>query len=81
MKRMRLYLLEPIDPYEEPYDYCDVAEGFVVRAKDEMEARMTAGEQAGEEGADAWKDQRLTRCQEILLQGDACIILKAFRAG
>lgn len=59
----------------------DCANGFVVRASDESEARGFASNQCGDEGAAAWQMAGYSTCQELTADGKPGIILRDFNAG
>ena len=73
---MKLWLLEIVGCID--YDWCD---GFVVRAKNEVEARRQASEAAGAEGPGTWTDPRHSSCKELIKKGHAGIVLQSFNAG
>lgn len=62
----------------------DVANGFVIRAPNEMDARRLAAEQAGDERAEFWLNPNESTCVDILEQpynGQPEVLLRSFRAG
>ena len=89
---MKLWLLRPIqdlpdndNPWEPWYDK---AFGFVVRAKNEKEAREFAHQDAGEENrgeflfkktantTEPWKNEKYSTCIELKKDGDAGVIIQ-----
>lgn len=91
---MKLYLLRPVDnlpdndnPWDPWYNKCF---GFVVRAKNEPEARQFATEDAGDENRGTfmgakisrtnapWLDPMYSTCVELKKVGDAGVIIKDF---
>lgn len=74
---MRLWLLKPHKDWDEWYDK---AEGFVVRAETEADARAVAASAAGDEGPKAWKDVGLTSCLELDQSGPPGVVLRDFAA-
>jgi hypothetical protein len=81
---VKLWILQPVEnltdrnPWRSPYDK---AFGFVVRARNEAEARMIASQDPGDEGPGAWKDPELSTCREIPSRGEAQMIMRDFAAG
>ncbi len=59
----------------------DVADGFVVRATTAEEARRLATDQAGDEGASTWTDDRDSSCAELTADGPSKVVLRDFSAG
>jgi len=86
---MKLWILEPIDDratfelngHTVKRWTWDCAYGFVVRAMTEDDARKHAMREAGDEGDDAWLDDKLTSCQELSADGEPGIVLKDFLTG
>ncbi len=78
---MKLWLLRPVTRWHAPYD---TADGFVVRAPTESEARAIAQENGGDErdtdGA-AWTDPELSTCVELLADGEPGVVLRDYDAG
>lgn len=72
---MKLWILRRPDG---PPHY-DVADGFVVRAESEYDARMFAAAKCGDEGPNVWVKK--ASCQELPLDGESGILLKDFNAG
>ncbi len=58
----------------------DETTGFVIAAKDEIQARKMANELAKDEGK-IWVSKRKVSCVEIIKKGDPRIILQSFNAG
>ena len=84
---MKLWILRPIEgsPYWEPW--YDKAFGFVVRAKDEKEARMIAYRDQGDEGGynhvetdSPWLDSSQSTCKELSSDGESEMIIKDYAA-
>lgn len=84
---MKLFLLRRVDAEPDTRlltggrPVYDCANGFVVRASDESEARGFASDQCGEEGSAAWRMAEYSICQELPKDGNAGIILRDFHAG
>ncbi len=89
---MKLWLLKPLDASAKrasewnPTLQVDVwtwdcAYGFVVRAKDEEEARSLASKMCGDEGRETWLDAKMTSCQRLEARGQAEVVLRDFVAG
>jgi hypothetical protein len=57
----------------------DCARGFVVRAKNESEARAFAVANCGDEGASAWLE--IAACLPLPQRGESGVILRDFLAG
>lgn len=74
-----VYKLLPTDEGFNSIDY-DCADGFVVRARNEIVARTIASELAGEEGKEFWLDAKLSKCEKIEDHGKEGLILKSFLA-
>jgi hypothetical protein len=83
---MKLWILKPIDEKKMMEQKgliikrwtWDCAWGFVVRAKDEQDARRKAADDAGDEGCDAWLDAKLTSCMNLTNNGESGIIIRDF---
>ncbi len=73
---MKLFLLERLDETD-----WDESEGFVIRAKDEVSARVIAGEQDNNNNKSRWMDHQRTSCNEISQDGHEGVILESFNAG
>ncbi len=73
---MKLWLLEPIDPYQPPWcNGYDKMYGVVVRAKNEDDARAYASQAAGDEGHAAWLSDLLSTCEPLTSRGSAGVII------
>jgi hypothetical protein len=72
---MPLFLLEAIENWDIS---CDVAMGFVVRAKNEDQARIFASEQRGDEGSAAWLDPARTSCAVLTARGAPGVIIRDY---
>jgi hypothetical protein len=87
-----LWLLELTEEGEERFGW-DSADGFVVRAESEEEARKIAGENAGLEewdfeknepvdrGPEFWGDPKMTTCVRVGNEGERGVVLESYRAG
>lgn len=64
-------------PTEDPL--WDVADGFVVRAETEREARALAADNHGDEGREIWFGR--ATCEELTTDGPRGVILRDFTAG
>lgn len=94
---MKLWLLSRTDE-ELPYDdnpwipWYDKANGFVVRAETEPDARQLANAEGENEkgptrfifddryGGDPWLDPKYSTCVELTADGESCVILRDFEA-
>lgn len=79
---MKIYRLEPKKygsdtPWAGIYD---MANGFVVMAENEYNARRLASLECGDEGEDAWLLAEHSYCEEVT-GNDEQIILRSFHAG
>ena len=64
------------------YHQYDTVSGFVISALNELEARILASEEAGDEGKEVWLDHNITDCTTIdKVSDNAYIILRSFHAG
>lgn len=87
-----LYILTPIhisgdDPWSPWYDKCF---GFVIRAKDEAEARHIAEQNAGDENrgeflsqkisntTSPWLDEKYSKCLVLSESGDVGLVMRDF---
>lgn len=59
----------------------DCADGFVIRATSETEARSLAAGQSGDEGAQTWLDAEGSTCEMLMTDGDVDVILRDYNAG
>jgi hypothetical protein len=86
---MKLWIIRPVENLQtrdnpwEPWIgyYYDHAFGFVVRAKNEKEAREFASEQAGIESnnnKDIWKNKNYSTCIELKKDGESGVILRDY---
>ena len=76
---MKLFLLRPINDAAGPWDpWYDKAFGFIVRALNEEDARILAGEECGDEGTMSWLSDSLSTCTEITDAGESCVIIRDF---
>jgi len=73
---MPYYLLEPIAPYEGPWDVYDGCQSVVVCAKDEKEARQLASDNYQQEGPTCWLDSKLSSCMDISLDNTSRVIIQ-----
>lgn len=88
---MKLWLLRP-NKYDFAVDeltyiqgtawdpWFDKAFGFVVRAKNENEARIRAQEQAGDEGDAVWLSSEFSTCTELTADGEPAVVIRDFAA-
>ena len=72
---MKLYLLTRLNGIR--YDEFDA---MLIRAKSELEARIIANTDVGDEGQ-IWKRTELVCCKEILAEGKSERIITSFNAG
>lgn len=63
------------------YTIYDCANGFIVEAENEAQARLLASEQHGDEGAEAWLNPEYSSCDELKLTGEPSIWMRDFHAG
>lgn len=56
----------------------DCANAFVVREKNETEARGLASQKSGDEGQGCWLDSKRSSCEQLSVHGKAGIILRDF---
>jgi hypothetical protein len=81
---MKLWILEPRRglgkecPWGHGYDK---AHGFVVREETEKDARLTAANYCGDEGEQAWLDEKYSTCEELTGEGPPEVIIRDFWAG
>jgi hypothetical protein len=85
---MKLWLLKAheIDDFmESPWSpVWDTAQGFVIRAKTEQDARRLANKHGGDENLadrNVWLDPNFTTCTELTLIGEEGIVLRDFHYG
>ena len=88
--KMKLWLLRPADalpkedsPWIPPYEK---AFGFVIRARDEQEARAIADdddelENYEWEGRRPWLDPKYSSCAELTARGESGVVIRDFNAG
>lgn len=77
---MNLFLIKAITGLKDNYVGWDCNHGFVVRAKDEKEARLLVSknideDKIGDENKNTWLDSKLSTCCEISKKGPTEIIL------
>ena len=86
---MKLWLLKRIENLpmkNDPWDpWYDTMQGFVIRAKTEMEARQIAHECGGNENfaireTHPWKDKKYSTCIELSIKGKQELVLSDFNA-
>lgn len=77
---MKLWLLKLVEA-PEPRNPWDCAFGFVVRAKDEDQARLLALMNHGDETEFAWRDPKQTTCVELTAEGEAEMIIRDYCNG
>lgn len=86
---MKLFLLKAISPFADDWD---TAQGFVIRAETEDQARQLAIQNSGDEqpcepgwGAhiltEGWALSSNASCEELTSNGEQEIILRDFNAG
>lgn len=78
---MTLWHLRPAKPDDPILRQWDVAVGFVVCARTELEARVLAAQKAGDEGASYWLEAAQTDCMRLEPDGPPRIVLRDFRNG
>lgn len=80
---MKLWLVRPREHLPDHMDpwliLFNKAVGFVIRAASEPEARQIASDNAENEGAAAWQDERFSTCDELADVGPAGVILREFQ--
>lgn len=59
----------------------DVANGFVVRAPGEREARSLAASQAGDEGPETWLRETESFCNPLRVKGKTRVLIRDYNAG
>lgn len=74
MKIWKLTLIDTTGLY-------DIALGFVVRAKNEHDARGICAENCGDEGEDVWLSPVRSTCETVLQSGGRGLILRDFKGG
>lgn len=75
---MKLYLLRPIDDLSEAWTpWYDKTFGFVIRAKNEHDARLAASlnDQSRYLAVDCWLDDKQAYCVELKQDGDPEVIM------
>lgn len=72
-KTIKLYLIRPRE------DLTTKAFGFVIRAKNENEARKLAYEN-GHDEKNGWLDSKYSTCEELKNDGEAGLIMEDFHA-
>jgi hypothetical protein len=73
---MQLWILKPINDNAGPWKpWFDRVFGFVIRAKNEADARGFAAEACGPEGEQAWLDETLSTCESLVNRGEPGVIL------
>ena len=77
---MQLFRLGSISNTPEFEPWYDKSFHHVVRARNELEARRLAKEEAGDEGEDVWLDKNKTWCEVLSPDGDVEHIVVDFRA-
>ena len=85
---MKLWLLKPVEGLgvDSPwYGIYDCANGFVVRAETEDDARSFADSQGGDETRrpfhDTWLQPKYATCEELTGDGEPGVVLCDFNAG
>ena len=85
---MKLWILRPVVGNDLWVPWYDKAFGFIVRAKNEKEARALAQAEAGDEawdnqfrsGIPAWTDPKNSTCEPLSARGEAGIVMQDFAA-
>lgn len=75
---MKLWILRPIKGKKDWKPWHHKAFGHVVRAEDETEARERASIYHGDEGQDAWINNKKSTCIELTAEGEARHIIRDF---
>jgi len=89
MKLFHLYPKENIEGENPWLPWYDKALGFVVRARNEAEARIIANQNGGDEvgeisnevyriGGNPWLDPKFSECVELLNNGECGVIIREF---
>lgn len=80
---MKLWLLERSREGRERDRVYDCANGFVIRAETEEDARIVASERPnhGDEGPDCWLDVNRSDATELSVEGSPGVILQDFHHG
>jgi len=80
---MKIWLLQPVEEYEDDIFTYDCAYGFVIRAESEEQARQIANANGGNESTDTdkkishpWLDPEYSYCEILTAKGKAGIVLK-----
>lgn len=74
---MKLFYLNHVS--DEYSDALDVKLEFVIRAETVGQARQLAAQNAGDEGADYWRDPTKTSCELLTHAGAPCVIISHAR--
>ena len=76
---MKLWLLTRKETEASPIYDC--ADGFVIRAETEAQAREIASTSAGDEKAGTWLSADGSSCEELTTDGPPTVVLRDFHAG
>ena len=76
---MKMWSLTPNpEMFEKQWPSYDCAQQFVVRAKDETQARQVASADHGDEGAGVWLDPACTRCEVVSIAGAPGVVARSY---
>jgi len=84
---MKIYILRPICiENNNPFEGYDKVFGFVIRAKNESEARKIANQNAGNENGslgvkNPWLDINYSTCEVLSKTGESEVIMSDFVSG
>lgn len=62
---MFIYRLQPTSKGQKLMPRWDIATGFIIRAPNEMQARLAASAQSGDEGQMFWVKSKLSVCEAV----------------
>lgn len=75
---MKLWILRPKDKDKLWEPWYDKAFGFVVCAEDEAGARLQAARSPGDEGKEAWLNDKHSTCVELTVGPTPFIVMQDF---
>lgn len=81
---MKLWILEPTDAKGSPHRVYDCNTFFIVRAENEVKARILASEQAKDETAECWLSSKWSTCEEYVFptaEGVSEVVWSEFHPG
>ena len=80
---MKIFILEPVDPYDSMWTGYDLFDGFVIQAEDEKQARGIADANGADENLfqRPWLSDEYTTCKELVAGDGPGVILSSFNAG